>query len=75
MKYILTALLGALLANLLWVGLWYGNVLPNRMTSIQYIHGEKSYIPPAISYNGYSPESDFDAVLADEIWKLKFGDK
>ena len=56
----------------LWAGLWYGNILPNRMTSVQYIHyiGERP-IPPAISINGYSPESDFDAILADEVLKMK----
>jgi hypothetical protein len=75
MKYILSALLGAILANLLWAGLWYNNILPNRMTHIQYIYGEKTHPLPSISFGGYSPESDFDAVLADEVWKLKFGDK
>lgn len=75
MKYILTAIISILLSNSLWIGLWYGNILPNRMTSHQYISGDKTHDLPAISFGGYSPESDFDAVLADEIWKLKFGEK
>ena len=75
-KYILTALIGALLANFVWAGLWYTNILPNRMTGQQYIHyrGERTP-PPAISINGYSAESDFDAILANEVLRLKSDSK
>jgi len=73
MKNVLIILCSILFSNVLWIGLWYGNVLPNRMTSTQYIHyaGERT-IPPAVSINGYPAESDFDAVMADELLKLKF---
>ncbi len=75
MKTFLLIFISVILSNLAWVGLYYGDILPNRTTSTRYLNFKDTpaYAPPIISFNGYSPESDFDAILAGEIWELKYG--